>query len=170
MTEDTCETRAQDAIARPVGQGSNFSARRLLLLIRSSDYFLAQFVRFGLTTAMSAGVTVGLPIVLHEVFGVRPQTGAAVAFVIAFLVNFLSLRLMVFRSRHGAGRDFLVFLSSSLAFRGMEYLAFLAILSAKINYIIGLVSVLTLSTLAKWFWYRRVMHKGGCRSAPSQAE
>lgn len=161
VTESPVEAQAEDRIVPSAGLVGNLSAQRLLLLLNSPNHPLGQIVRFGLMTGMSASVTVGLPIVLHELFGVRPQTAAAIAFVTAFLLNFLSLRRLVFRSNRGAGRDFATFLFSSLAFRGAEYLAFLAILAAHIHYIIGLLCVLTLSGFAKFFWYRRVMHGGG---------
>ncbi len=149
-----------DTITPSAGLAGSLAAQRLLLLLASANHPLGQIVRFGLMAAMSASVTIGLPVILHELCGVTPQDAAAVAFVVAFLVNFISLRRMVFRSDHGAGRDFLTFALSSLVFRGLEYVAFLLLTTgAHVHYVIALLGVLTLSTITKFLWYRRVMHR-----------
>jgi putative flippase GtrA len=168
MTESGGKIQPEDALAPSAGLVGNLSAQSLLLLLNSPNHPLAQMVRFGVMTIMSASMTVGLPIVLHELFGVRPEVAAAIAFASAFLLNFLSLRRLVFRSNRGAGHDFVTFLLSSLVFRGGEYLAFLATLAVHVHYIVGLLSVLTLSALAKFFWYRRVLH--GEENRPAVAE
>src|SRR5689334_7293489 len=80
---------------------------------------------FGILTVVSASITVGLPILLHERWGISPPRAAAIAFVLAFVVNFVSLRRLVFSSRRGAGHDLLVYAASSLFFRGAEYAGFL---------------------------------------------
>jgi len=157
---------AEEAITPAAGLVGSVAGQRLLLLLISRDHPLGQVVRFGVMTGMSASVTIGLPIILHELFGVTPQHAAAVAFLIAFLLNFVSLRRLVFRSSHGAGRDLLTFIASSLVFRGIEYVAFLLLTTvAHIHYVIALMGVLTLSTLAKFVWYRRIMHRPA--AAPS---
>jgi putative flippase GtrA len=149
-----------EAISPAAGIVGSVAGQRLVLALISRDHPLGQVFRFGLMTGMSASVTVGLPIILHELFGVTPQHAAAVAFVVAFLLNFVSLRRLVFRSSHGASRDLVTFIASSLVFRGVEYIAFLLLTTvAHIHYVIALLSVLTLSTLAKFVWYRRIMHR-----------
>ena len=151
---------ADEPISPAAGIVGSVAGQRLLLLLASRDHPLGQVLRFGLMTGMSASVTIGLPIILHELFGVTPQHAAAVAFLVAFLLNFVSLRRLVFRSSHGAGRDLVTFIVSSLVFRGIEYVAFLLLTTvAHIHYVIALLGVLTLSTLAKFVWYRRIMHK-----------
>jgi putative flippase GtrA len=143
------------------GLAGSLAGQKLLLLLTSANHPLGQVVRFGAMTLMSASVTVGLPIILHEFFGVRPHLAAAIAFAAAFLLNFLSLRRLVFRSERGAARDFVTFALSSLAFRGAEYVAFLLLTTMlRVHYVVALLCVLSLSALAKFFWYRRVMHGG----------
>jgi putative flippase GtrA len=105
-------------------------------------------------------VSVGLPILLHEAFGVPPRNAVAVAVLIAFFMYFFSLRRLVFSSDRGAGRDLLIFTLSSLAFRAAEYLSFLGLsVLLHVYYVLSLVIVLSLSTLAKFLWYRHVMHR-----------
>lgn len=132
----------------------------MLAIITSPDHRIGQILRFGATSGMSAAITVGLPVVLHEGLGVTPQRGAAIAFCVAFLVNFFSLRRLVFRSATGLGRDLGLFVISSLAFRTAEYVAFLALTTiAHIYYVAALVGVLGVSTVAKFFWYRKALHR-----------
>ena len=117
-----------------------------------------QLARFGVLTAISATITIGLPVLLHEQWGVRPPKAAAVAFALAFLVNFVSLRRLVFSSRRRASRDLFVYAASSLFFRSAEYVAFLLLFAIGIQYVIALVGVLAVSATAKFFWYRHAMH------------
>lgn len=166
MIEQGTDT-SDAAITPSSGLVGNLAGQRLLLMLASPDHQIGQIFRFGLTTVMSASVTVGLPIMLHEIFGVAPKHGAAIAFVVAFFLNFLSLRRLVFKSGHAATRDFITFTLSSLVFRGCEYVAFLLLTSvARVQYIIALLAVLALSALAKFFWYRRILH-GGRKAEPA---
>jgi len=138
--------------------GAKFT--NMLTIIASPDHRIGQILRFGATSGMSAAITVGLPVALHEGLGVVPQHGAAIAFCVAFLVNFFSLRRLVFRSAGGIGRDLGLFVISSLAFRAAEYAAFLALTTfAHVYYVVALVGVLGLSTVAKFFWYRKALHR-----------
>jgi putative flippase GtrA len=149
----------RETITPSAGLVGNVAGQRLLLLLASADHPLGQIVRFGIMTAMSASVTLGLPILLHEAFGLIPQYAAAIAFVVAFLLNFVSLRRLVFRSSRGAARDFITFTLSSVAFRATEYVAFLGLtLLVHMHYVIALLLVLTSSAMAKFLWYRRVLH------------
>ena len=134
----------------------------------SRDHVVGQVARFGLMTAMSAAITVGLPVLLFEVFGVEPRYGTAAAFVVAFLTNFVSLRLLVFRSEASLGRDLRLFVLSSLAFRVVEYGAFLLLsLILGVHYVIALVAVLATSTGSKFLWYRFAMHRRSARPVPA---
>lgn len=117
-----------------------------------------QIGRFGILTAISATITVGLPILLHEQWAVSPPRAAAVAFALAFVVNFFSLRRLVFSSSRGAGRDLFVYAASSLFFRLAEYLAFLLLYAVNVQYVLALVGVLAVSATAKFFWYRHTLH------------
>jgi putative flippase GtrA len=160
MSDSASNEPDQGTITPASALAGNVATQRLLLLLLSPDHRIGQIMRFGLMTAMSASVTVGLPVLLHEVFDVAPRHGAAIAFLVAFFLNFISLRRLVFRSEGGLGRDLLTFVISSLMFRGGEYLAFLVLTgpALHIHYIVALLGVLSLSALAKFFWYRKVLH------------
>lgn len=126
---------------------------------RDPQSLLRQGLRFAMLTGASAGMTLGIPIVLHEGLGVRPDVAVAIAFAVAFAVNFLSMRRLVFRSTRGLGRDLRTYAASSLAFRAAEYGAFLLLDALRVHYVVALVGVLAVSALAKFFWYRRALHR-----------
>ncbi|WP_294391436.1 GtrA family protein [uncultured Sphingomonas sp.] len=152
--------QANGDAAPATGLAGSPAAQRLLLILTSRNHPVSQILRFGLMTGMSAAITIGLPVLLHEGAGVAPQHGAAIAFGVAFVVNFISLRRLVFRSGNAATRDLLTFVASSLVFRGAEYVCFLMLLTIlHVYYVVALIGVLGLSALAKFFWYRRVMHR-----------
>ena len=130
---------------RPAG-----SVRRRVLV--------GQAVRFLAATGLSAILSMGLPILLHELFGIPPQIAVACAFVVAYFVNFIALRYVIFSSGRSVQRDFLNFGLSSLAFRGIEYVLFLALFQLLgLNYIVALAAVLIASSITKFFWYRSIM-------------
>jgi putative flippase GtrA len=147
---------AQSDEAGGFGQWTIRSARSL-----AQSELPRQAGRFGILTIVSASITVGLPILLHEQWGVGPPRAAAIAFVLAFVVNFVSLRRLVFSSRRGAGHDLFVYTASSLFFRCAEYAGFLLLYASRVQYVVALISVLALSATAKFFWYRRTLHGHG---------
>lgn len=138
------------------GPFPQWSLRSARLLARGE--LPRQIGRFGILTAISATVTVGLPVLLHEQLGVSPPRAAAIAFALAFVVNFVSLRRLVFSSRRGATRDLFVYAASSVFFRSAEYVAFLLLYAINVQYVIALVGVLAVSATAKFFWYRHTLH------------
>jgi len=120
-----------------------------------SNRTLGQLVRFGVSTVASAGMTVVLPILLHELFGVPQKTAVAVSQSCALLVNFLMIRGFVFASKRATHRDISYYLGSAALFRGLEYVGFLALFQlAHLNYIAALFTTLCSSTLLKFGWYR----------------
>lgn len=117
----------------------------------------AQLVRYAAATAASATITLGLPILLHEVFGVADDIAVAVALAVAFIVNFVSTRVLVFRSTGRASGELLRFALTSLSFRGLEYLAYLALAWAGVVYYLALAIVLAVSMVLKFLTYRSVV-------------
>jgi len=124
----------------------------------SQDHILGQLARFAMLTGVSAAMTVGLPALLHEVWQVPPREAAAIAFTVAFFVNFASMRRLVFRSQRGARRDLITYALSSFFFRLAEYAAFVLLTMVHIYYLVALVGVLAISAVTKFVWYRRVLH------------
>lgn len=130
--------------------------QRLLNLVADKSTW-QQVRKFAIVSATSASITLGIPIFLHEILGVDEKIAVLAAFVIAYLVNFLSLRRLVFDSAGSMRADFLKFAGSTLAFRTTEYLLFLLLHEIfGIVYIIALLVILTGSTFAKFFWYRKL--------------
>lgn len=114
-----------------------------------------QLLRFGMSSGVSAAVTVGLPTLLHEAFGIDQRIAVATSQSTALLINFLMIRIFVFRSKRAAPRDLAYYVGSAAAFRGLEYLCFLALFQlAHLYYLTALVLTLAMSTLVKFVWYR----------------
>lgn len=116
-----------------------------------------QLMRFGLSSGLSGMLSFLLPIALHEIGGVPERLAVAVGFVSAYIFNFAMLRLFVFRSRNSLRADTLRYLPLNAAFRLAEYGGFLLLEGMlSLGYIASLFIVLTISTVLKFFGYRRV--------------
>jgi putative flippase GtrA len=114
-----------------------------------------QLMRFAVSTGVSAAVTIGLPALLHELFGIEQRLAVGISQSSALLINFLMIRVFVFRSKRAAPRDLAYYVGSAAAFRGLEYLSFLALFQlAHLYYLTALVLTLGASTLVKFVWYR----------------
>ena len=125
-------------------------AKRIL-----SNRIVGQLMRFGVSTVVSAGLTVVLPILLHELFGLPQKIAVAISQTCALLVNFVMIRVFVFASKRAADRVISYYVGSAVLFRGLEYLAFLALFQlAHLNYVAALLITLCTSTLLKFGWYR----------------
>jgi putative flippase GtrA len=108
-----------------------------------------------MSTGVSAAITIGLPALLHELLGLQQTVAVAISQSSALLVNFLMIRVFVFRSKRAAPRDLAYYVGSAAAFRGLEYLCFLALFElGHLYYLIALVLTLGTSTLIKFVWYR----------------
>jgi putative flippase GtrA len=114
-----------------------------------------QLLRFGVATGLSAIVSLGLPAILHELFGVDPKVAVGISQAAVLLMNFATLRLFVFRGTGSVRGDLMRYFGSAAFFRGLEYLSFLALFElAGLFYLTALVITLVASTLIKFVWYR----------------
>jgi putative flippase GtrA len=114
-----------------------------------------ELVRFGVITSLSAIVSLGLPVVLHEFLQVSPKVAVGISQASVLLMNFLTLRFFVFRSSGGVRAEMVRYAASAVAFRGLEYLSFLALFElAGMFYVTALVITLATSTIIKFVWYR----------------
>jgi putative flippase GtrA len=114
-----------------------------------------EIIRYAFSTGLSASVTLGVPVVLHELFGIEQRVAVAISQCTALFVNFLMIRNFVFRSSRPATRDLTFYLGSAATFRGSEYLLFLALFSlARLFYFTALLITLGTSTVLKFIWYR----------------
>lgn len=126
---------------------------------------LKQAVRFAAASGASALLSLGIPIVLREGFGVPANTAVAVGFVTVFCVNFFTSRRIVFRSSGGSRADFARFCIASAAFRGAEYGAFLILNDVlRVPYVAALVGILGVSAVTKFFVFRRYVYPAATRA------
>lgn len=112
--------------------------------------------RYGVLSVASFVATLGITALLHEFAGRSEELSYGVALVVVFVGNFLAMRYYVCDGAGGsAARQLGMFLASSLAFRGMEYAAFLiAHTWLGAPYAAAIVAIQLTSSLAKFFFYR----------------
>jgi len=143
---------------------SSMAARGRILLRRidAASPLAATVVRFGTATAASASLSFLLPLALHAWAGFSERLSVAIAFCIAYGANFLMLRRVVFASKTGWGRDLAFYAVVNAAFRLAEFLFFTALRAWSIlPYAAALLAVLALSTIVKFFAYRRLFGQPG---------
>jgi putative flippase GtrA len=120
---------------------------------------VGQLLRFGVSSGASAAVSLGLPVLLHEAFGIEQKLAVAISQSSVLLLNFLMIRVFVFRSKRAARRDLAYYVGSAVAFRGLEYLLFLVLFElAGLFYFTALLVTLGTSTVVKFVWYRFLFH------------
>ena len=123
---------------------------------------VGQLLRFGVSTGFSAAMSFGLPILLHEQFGMPERIAVATGFATAYIGNLLLLRVFVFRSKGAWKRETLHYIVTNGAFRLAEYGAFLLLLDRLgLDYRLSILVVLGISACAKFFIYRRIFGGSG---------
>lgn len=127
-----------------------------------------EIFRYGLATALSATVTLGLPVLLHQVMGVPARIAVGIAFAAAFVLNFISTRSFVFKSS-GQPRDELVrYVIASAGFRLAEYLAFLALYAFGLVYYVAQIIVVVASLFLKFATFKRFVYRDSTSTGVSQ--
>lgn len=117
----------------------------------------SEIIRFGIATGLSAIVSLGLPITLHELFGVDQRLAVGISQATVLAMNFLTLRLFVFRSSGPVRTHVVRYAVSAVVFRGLEYASFLVLFEViHLFYVTALVVTLFASTLTKFIWYRYI--------------
>lgn len=127
----------------------------------------AELRRYGIATLMSAGISVGLPIFLHEMCGIEERTAFAIGLICSFAFNFLSIRLFVFRSGGSAWRQLAVFALSSAVFRFLEYWLFATLMMTAIPYQACIFLTLIVSFTAKFVIHKNVIFSRRGRQKPT---
>ncbi len=120
---------------------------------------LAELGRFSIAGGMSATVTLGLPVLLHEGFAVPERIAVAAALVTVFVMNFFVTRRFVYRSSGHAGAEALRFLGFSLISRSLEYGAFLLLFGAGLAYYVAQLIVVGVAFVTKFFLMRRIVYR-----------
>ena len=118
---------------------------------------ILRFARFAASTVVSAGLSFGLPIVLHEMADVAETTAVAIGFAVAYVVNFCLLKLFVYRSRRRWYADLATYIPVNGGFRLAEYGLFIVSFEyAGVDYRIAVLSVLIATFGFKFVIYRFV--------------
>jgi putative flippase GtrA len=130
-----------------------------MLVAGLGDRDLAEYLNEGLRylvmSGVSASLSLGIPFAVHESLAVPPYIAVALGLGAAFVVNFATAKLYVFKSNGSVGAQLGRFAFVSLLFRLGEYLAFLFVYSMLcIQYMIANISVLLLSFCLKFFVYK----------------
>lgn len=114
-------------------------------------------IRFGILSAVSFLGNLGITHTLTDRVGAPAELAFAVSIVVIFFVNFACCRWFVFQaSDQSITTQLAAFLSSSICFRGIEYVAFLCLHSVlQIHYLIATVMVLIVGFAAKFLFYNR---------------
>jgi putative flippase GtrA len=126
---------------------------------------LAELVRYGIATALSATVTLGVPVALHEGLDVSERHAVGIAFAAAFALNFITTRSFVFRSTGKARNDLPRYVLTSLAFRLAEYGAFLLLFQMGLLYYVAQFIVVSLSLVIKFLTFKTFVY--GRRRQPT---
>ena len=116
-----------------------------------------QAARFGVATGVGVALSLILPVLLREALGVAAPAAVAVGFAASFVANFVLHRTFVFNSRNDWARDAWRYLVTNGSLRLLEYGAFLVLhQGAGIHYAVSVFVVLSVSTVVKFFAYRRL--------------
>ena len=111
-------------------------------------------VRYLIATCLSACITIGLPILLVEIGTFHPSNAAATALLVALVVNFLSLKLYVYRKDGNWQAQAARFLVLAALFRLCEYGGFLLLHHIfGWFYVAALILTMGLSFVAKFLIY-----------------
>ena len=130
------------------------------MLARLPDGLIKQLARFALSTGLSAALSFGFPVILHEFFSIAENTAGAIGFAAAYVMNLLLIRNFVFESQNSALRDTAYYMVTNGAFRLTEYGAYWAIFTATaLPYWLVVLGVLALSAVAKFFVYRIIFSR-----------
>ena len=117
--------------------------------------------RFIALAILSAGLSFGLTIGLHEYLGLSEDTSYGIALITVFLVNFVGMRAWVFAA--GQGRvtiQFVSYVATAAGFRGFEYAAFLLLHNwLGVQYILAILLIQGISFVAKFFFYGGVVFR-----------
>jgi len=112
--------------------------------------------RFLQLSGLSFLVNFGITVIGHEILGVPAEVAFALALITVFVMNFYMLRYYVYQGiDEPAVRQFIKYAGSAVSFRGFEYLFFLMFYTwFGYEYKLVLVSVLLISSIIKFLWYR----------------
>jgi putative flippase GtrA len=120
-------------------------------------------IRFGAVGGATFATNIGLTAFLHQGVGLAAEVAFALSLGTVVIISFLACRYFIFES--GSDGDprpqALLFLLSTLTFRGAEYVAFLLLHTLfGVHYLAAVVGILITTFFAKFFFYRGVFDAG----------
>jgi putative flippase GtrA len=118
-----------------------------------------QIVRFLMAAGFSACFTIGLPILLHDVMGVEEKVAVACSFTAAFVVNFVTTRFFVFKSKGDHRKELTLYIAANLCFRGLEFGMFVVLNEMTGLFKPVLLIVLGISMVLKFIVYKFFIFK-----------
>jgi putative flippase GtrA len=125
-----------------------------------SNGLLTQAIGFGASGIISIGVNFLVTVFLHELVGLPARVAYAFGLSTTIIINFLFIRKVIFRSQRNVNKQFLIFLGSSFAFRGAEWIAFVIIETvADLPYIWVMLCIHTISAVIKFWYYKLFVFK-----------
>jgi len=114
-----------------------------------------EVVRFGIASIFSASLSLSLPVLFHNAAGFSQERAVALAFVIVFIINFLTMRAYVFQSGRSLLGEILKFALTSGVFRIFDYALFVLIFRLSgLHYILVLIITLTVTSIGKFILHR----------------
>jgi len=123
-----------------------------------------QALRYAGLSVLSFSVNLSLVVALHEWAGLASYLAVAIAMVLVTVMNFCSIRLLVFDRTAKAGRwgtQFAGYLASTAGFRAAEYIAFLVLCGVLAQpYLPSYAAVLAISVVGKFLFLRGVVFAG----------
>lgn len=128
-----------------------------------------QALRYAGLSVLSFGVNLSLVVILHEWAGLASYLAVAIAMALVTVMNFCTIRLLVFDRTAKAGRwraQFAGYLASTAGFRAAEYLAFLLLCGLLLlPYLPAYAGVLACSVVGKFLFLRGYVFAGSPKSA-----
>ena len=125
--------------------------------------FLGRFRRLGIVATVSFLLNVALTAVFTELGGLSPDSSFAITLLIVFLLNFVVTRYWVFGDRVKDSSLSLQFTRCtfvSISFRLLEWTIFYLLVDRlELNYLTILISILSISFVAKSLIYERIVFK-----------
>jgi putative flippase GtrA len=117
----------------------------------------ARFVGYGL---ISYALGIALSAFFREIIGLREEVSVALTLGILFVTNFWLARRFVFRASGHKGKQFALFVTTSVVMRGVEYMVFLALLRIfDVYYLLALTLAMGISGAVKFLLYRTVVFR-----------
>jgi len=120
-----------------------------------------QIPGFGASGVASLSTNMMVTALLHDGLGLRLEWAYLGGYSSALVVSFLICRHLIFKATDTPRvRQFVFYFASSLSFRGLEYLASLAIQKQSgHHYLVPLFIVAVISFFIKFFYYRATVFR-----------